>query len=295
MSNTNISESFIKAAVDETPSMRRPRRQLLVRGGLVVAAGLTALTLTACGGSTSAASTSSNTANAGGSGGQNAPGADSSAQRPGAFGLIAAWSGGVMQVQNSSSQTAVKVTSSTKVTQTLPTTAKAVVVGSCVTVRSAASASGSPASPAASSAPIAAATVSVRPAVNGSCTGGFGNRNGSASPRMRPSGSASGYAGGNFRAFGATGQVASITSSGFVVKESRGGSTSDATVTTSGSTTYTTTASATSAAIKTGECAIAMGTADSTGAVTANSVMLSKPVNGACTSGFGGGFGRNGG
>jgi hypothetical protein len=36
-----------------------------------------------------------------------------------------------------------------------------------------------------------------------------------------------------------------------------------------------------------------VGTADSTGAVTANSLTISAPTNGTCTSGFGvrGGFG----
>jgi hypothetical protein len=64
------------------------------------------------------------------------------------------------------------------------------------------------------------------------------------------------------------------------------------TVTTTRATTYQQTAKATKAALKVGQCATAIGSTDDTGAVTARSIAVSPPMNGAC-GGFGGfgGFG----
>ena len=68
------------------------------------------------------------------------------------------------------------------------------------------------------------------------------------------------------------------------------------TVTLTATTTFTTTQSATAAAIVVGQCARAIGTADTTGAITATTLTISAPTNGTCTSGFGfrGGFGGAG-
>lgn len=284
------------ASSSRTSGTPAPGRRRRVSLALVTLAGVGALALAGCGGSSSsAAPAASSTAPAEGSGqagGQHA-------QMPGASGLIASWSGGVMQVQGTSAQTAVTVSSSTRITEQKPSTEEAVVVGSCVTVRPATTSAsgGTPSASASSSGPIAAGTVQVRAAVNGSCSGGFGGGSGTPSgsftPRARPSGAPTGAAGG-FRDFGASGTVTSVSANGFVVQETRGGTTTSATVTTSGTTTYTTTATATSAAIKVGECATAIGTADSTGSVAARSLSLSQAVNGQCTSGFGRFGGRNG-
>ena len=54
-------------------------------------------------------------------------------------------------------------------------------------------------------------------------------------------------------------------------------------------TVYTQTAAAKSSALKVGLCAVAVGTADSTGAVAAKSIALSPATANGCTSGFGGG------
>ena len=70
--------------------------------------------------------------------------------------------------------------------------------------------------------------------------------------------------------------------------------TSSVVITLTASTTYSQRTSATAADLAVGKCATAIGTADSTGAVTARSISLSQPVSGSCTSGFGG-FGRGGG
>jgi hypothetical protein len=64
-------------------------------------------------------------------------------------------------------------------------------------------------------------------------------------------------------------------------------------VTLSGSTRYSQTTTATADALTVGTCVTAAGTADSVGTVTANTVVVSQPVNGSCTGGFG--FGGRGG
>jgi hypothetical protein len=85
--------------------------------------------------------------------------------------------------------------------------------------------------------------------------------------------------------------VKSMTGGGFTVT-SQGfgqdsGSSSTVTVSTTSKTTVSRTVAATSKAVRTGLCVSARGSADSTGAVTATSVALSHPVNGACGMGFG--------
>ncbi len=283
------------------PSPSRPARATAV---VAASAGLLLL-LAACGGGTSTSAAAPRTSS-GPATGTRASGGFGFGGTPAVTGLIAAWSNHTMQVQGATSQTAVSVTSSTRITRESATTAKAVTVGSCVTVRDGSvrplsggsgAPSAAPTTPTASSGSITATSVVVRPAVNGRCTVGSAAPSGSFTPRARPSGVPSTFpSGGRFRAgFGATGQVTSLTSSGFVVRETRAGGTASVSVVTTSATSYTTTSTTDAAAIRTGECATALGKTDSTGAMTAASVVLSAPVNGSCTaSGFGGRFQRNG-
>ena len=62
----------------------------------------------------------------------------------------------------------------------------------------------------------------------------------------------------------------------------------------SGSTTYTTTQSADASALKVGKCVVATGQADDTGTVAAERLVVSDPVNGSCSTGFGFGRGQGG-
>jgi len=279
-----------------TPTVTRGRA-----AAVLAASGALVLLLAGCSGSTSTA------AGAPDSGApvvqRRSGGGVAVARTPGVSGLIAAWSNNTLQVQSSTAQTAVAVTSSTRITEDAGATAAAVTVGSCVTVRQAVppAASTSPGdtpSPAVStpSGPLTAATVLVRPAVNGSCTVATGFPSGAFTPRARPSGAPSGIAPDSvFRAFGATGKVTSVTAHGFVVAEDRSGTTSSVSVTTGPSTVFTAVRSAGRSAIHTGECALATGRSDSTGAVTAVSLVLSSPVHGSCPApGFARGFQRNG-
>ncbi|MGA2835605.1 MAG: hypothetical protein ABSF84_03310 [Acidimicrobiales bacterium] len=268
------------------------------------AVGVVALAFAACGGS-SAASTTPTTATPT-TGSETTP-----TSLPGASGTIAAVNGTSLEVQNAESgQTTVNYTASTTIRQITTTSASAVTVGSCI------SAFGKPTTTSSSSTPfgepITATTVSISQPTSGSCSrGGFGGFGGGTRPGgTRPGGTGSfhgfggtagngsrpaggAFAGGSFGA--ASGQVTAVNGSVVTVDETdpRTQKASSVAVTLSGTTTFSTTVTATSSAIVVGQCARAVGTADSTGAVTASSLTISAPTNGTCTSGFGfrGGFG----
>jgi hypothetical protein len=233
---------------------------------------------------------------------------------PGATGTIAAITGNAMQVQSSTAQTTVTFSSSTRF---MASVHAQVVAGDCVNV------TGTPVS--GSSSAMTATTVRVSKPTNGSCATsviGDGRRGGGfGSPGARPSfnGSppaGSGGAGSGARGFGdrtvAGGKVTQVTATGFVLegvlrslgfgRETASGSpsaqpsTQPITVTLSSGAQVTTTTTTTSAAAKVGECATAIGTTNSTGAIAARTISLSTPTSAGCTAaGFGGGFGGFGG
>lgn len=233
-------------------------------------------------------------------GGQ-ASGAPRQGALPGANGLLAAMQGNTLQVQSSTSQTAVTWSATTTFTDTVPASAAAVTVGSCVNVRdSAGRPTATPDPSATRPTSITAVSVSLSAPVNGACTGGLGGGPGGRgtppSGFARPSGGPGG--GGGFGrgggGGGAFGKVVSKSASGFVVQGNAPGqatSTVTTTVTTTGSTTYTTQQKATSSALKVGECVSARGQADSAGTVAAGSIAISPATNGLCTTGFGAGRG----
>jgi hypothetical protein len=68
------------------------------------------------------------------------------------------------------------------------------------------------------------------------------------------------------------------------------------TVTWGSATTFTQLQGAAASAVRVGVCVTAVGKTDSTGALTAASMQVSRPVGGSCTTGRGfGGFGGRGG
>jgi hypothetical protein len=226
---------------------------------------------------------------------------------PGATGLIAAASPGTLQVQSTTAQNTVVYTASTKFTQV---TTGHVAAGDCVTV------TGAPAT--GSTSGLAATSVRIVAKVNGVCpsaatTGGgaFGGAPGGGGSFPRRTGGASSGApsGGSAqrRAFAsATGTVTSVAGSTIIVKGVlRGGqraagsstppSPTTITVTLPASATITATVAATSAAAVVGKCAIAIGTANSVGAINAKSITISTPGPGGCRAGFGGRSAGNGG
>ena len=214
---------------------------------------------------------------------------------PAGSGKVTDVSGSTAQVQGQQSQVAVTWTGSTAFTKDVTTDASAVKVGSCVTAFATPTSGSSTTTDS-----VAAATVRITAATNGSCTiqrgaGGSGPGGAGTPPsgapeggtQQRPSGRPSNGTG---RGFGAIGKVTKVTASGFTVaSQQRGSSTSKTTtvtVTTSGKTVFSTTAKASATDVKVGVCVTSRGKADDTGAITATTIAVSQPVNDEC--GFGG-------
>jgi hypothetical protein len=255
-------------------------------------------TLAACGSDSSDSGTDAGTATqqegAGGAGGM--PGGGSV---PGASGEVAAVSGSTAQVQSQQSgQVAVTWTKDTTFTAQVDGTLDDVAVGTCVMVTS-----DSDDTAAADATEVAAATVLVTEASDDGCgfgggmPGGGGEPDGMPSdlPTDLPSGAPDGMRPGGF---GTVGEVAAVSADGFTVSTTTPGSdeSSEVTVTVDGATTYTTTAAAKASAVEVGVCMTARGDSDDTGAVTADTISVSQPVDGACTGGFGLGMrGQDGG
>jgi hypothetical protein len=275
----------------------RPRLPVLLTA---VVTATVALTLAGCGpsGPTTAPSGGTQTGGTGTGRGGLGPGGT---RQPGVSGLIAAVSGKTLQVQGTDGQTAVGYTAKTTITEVATTTAAALKTGLCANVRS--TADGASASP---TDQVMATSVTLSPAVNGKCDAGFGGGgrpSGAPSPipsgvpSNRPSGAPGGGRGGF--GFGANGLVSSVSGATFVVDSNRPGGTGSTattiTVSTTGSTTWSQVKAATSKAIVVGRCALAVGKADSTGAVAATTLRISRATNGSCNTGGRGPGQRNGG
>jgi hypothetical protein len=305
--------TILEVPVSHLPSEvpARAARAGLIRGAVLVA---TTAALAACGGAGAhaPASTSahSSTTGAGTSGTfRGGP--------PGVSGQIAEIDGSTLQVQDpTSGQTAVVVTATTTYTQTEAGSLADVRVGSCIVATSPAASSPTATATAVPSAvptavpsamptavptgprAITAGTVLITPAVNGSCTRGFGASGAgggtarpSGLPTNRPSGVPSGAR--NVGRFGdvVTGVVTAVTGSVISVQAEQRGSGSTPTtvvdtVTVTASTTYQRTAAATRSALAVGKCVNASGTQGSDGTLTAARVAISAPSSTGCTTGF---------
>ncbi|MEU0269052.1 hypothetical protein [Nocardioides sp. NPDC006303] len=218
---------------------------------------------------------------------------------PGASGEIAAIDGSTLQVQSSDAQTAVTYTDETTISQQVSAALADVTVGSCVMVTTA---DGSESSETA----VTAGTVRITEKTDGSCAGGFGG-----GPRPEgmptdmptdlpsdmPEGMPSGGPGGMGGGMGTSGEVTAVSDSGFTVAATSRDSeeTTSVSVTVGSETTYTTTGSAAKSVLVVGACVTATGEADETGAVTAERISVSDPVEGECTTGIRGGGGMPGG
>jgi hypothetical protein len=272
----------------------------------------------ACGGGTPATGSATGaptTRPGGGAGGGFGDGAGSGARGfPGATGLLAEIDGTTLQVQGPNAQTAVTYSAATTFTNTVASRLSDVVVGVCVQARSARPPSGTggtaptPA-PSASTGPIAAASVEITPAVNGSCSSPIGTRTpfpggtrgpgATAGPTRSPSTGGNGFGGNGpggrgFGGFGAFGKVTAVNGATFTVQSLRPqGGTATApvptteTVETLPATTYTRTLTANAKALVVGLCVTALGKASDTGSIAATSITLRPAENGSCTSGFG--------
>ncbi|WP_406022925.1 hypothetical protein OH802_24400 [Nocardioides sp. NBC_00850] len=222
---------------------------------------------------------------------------------PGASGEIAAIEGSTLQVQSSDAQTAVTYTDKTTISQQVSAALADVTVGSCVTVTTADGAESS-------ETVVTAGTVRITDKADGSCAGGFGGGQrpeGMPSdmpsdmptdlPSDMPEGMPSGGPGGMGGGMGTSGEVTAVSDSGFTVAATSRDSeeTTSVSVSVGSETTYTTTRTATKSALVVGTCVTATGEADETGAVTAERISVSDPVDGECSTGFGGRSGMPGG
>jgi hypothetical protein len=257
----------------------------------VAGVGVLALAAAACGGSSTASTKPAAS--------QSPTSTTAPASQPGAFGTAAAVSGSTLEVQNpTTGQVTVNLSPTTTYTQTVAGTASDLAAGACVAANAGPGATTTPGQP------FTARTVTIsQPGANG-CTpqaggfGGFGPRagnggagGGGGSSTTPP---ANGGNGGR-RLGGAFGKVASVSGPTFVVQgNNRNGASATTTVTTDASTTFTKVVSAGQSNLAVGQCIAAIGPADQTGAVTANSIAIRQPGPNGCFTGRGG-QGRAGG
>jgi hypothetical protein len=265
----------------------RPGRKLAVAGG----AAALLLALSACGnGNGDDDSPSGRTYEDGPQNQQAGPGADG--RMPGANGKVAAVADNTAQVQGMDGQVAVTWNGSTTFTKDVSATLADVTVGSCVLIAP----SGDSTSSSTPATEVTADNVRITAKTNGSCGVGLrgpGGPNGpgggeaGTGPELNgtpPSGAPDGERPKVRAIGGAIGEVTAVTSDGFTVDSVLPGS-DDKTavaVTVGADTTYTKTATGAAADVKVGVCVAASGTTDDTGAVTATTIAVSQPVDGAC-------------
>ena len=275
----------------------RLRRRVGI-AGLVAAGIVTALALAGCSAVSSTTATTPLPSASAGTGRQGfGAGRGGGTGRGGIFGLIAAETADVLQVQGDGMQTAVSYTAKTTIRRTEKVAASTIAVGDCVVAVTPQKAA------AATSITVTAASSA------GTCTLGFGagpgGRQGAfprpSAPPQAPSGGApQPRASRSPGVFGriAIGKVTAASATALTVQTTTPSQTTTTTrVTLGASTVITATVDATAAAIKVGMCVRATGKADDKGGFAATALTLSDAAaDGTCTQGFGGrGFGGFGG
>lgn len=254
-----------------------------------------ALSVTGCGGTAADDTVDSTAAESAGESAGGEERGPRGGQAPGAFGVIAAADGAVLQVQSQmSGQVAVTVDAGTEITDQVAGAFTDVEAGSCVVVQRADDAEDAAAT---------AESVSISQPDDEGCTTGArgpgGMRTGRPSdipsdrpsdPSERPSGFPSGRPG-NGAGFPVAGAVTAVGADGFTVlaSEPGGGGEQETAVSVTDTTTFTTQQAAEASALTVGRCVRATGEADDTGAVTAEQISVSDTVDGECATG---GFGR---
>jgi hypothetical protein len=235
---------------------------------LVLAAIAAAVAVAACG----SADAGNGSSSASPSGGAFARGAD---------GQLVQISGNTLTLSSTSGiDTTVTYTASTVITKTSTGTVADVVPGVCITATGAKDATGA----------ITAATVSVSSPVNGSCSAGFGFGGGGGARRSPSPGFTPNPAFANRAAV--RGLVSAVNGTQVTVKTSTGAATTFTIPTT---VRVTTTATATPSELTTGECIAAAGSRESSGTVSARSLIIVPAGPSGCFSGGAGGFGGFGG
>lgn len=174
-------------------------------------------------------------------------------------GLIASVNNNTLTVTDNNVTSTIGFSPSTKISELTPASLTDATVGSCVTVRAARGDN-------ASGGAMTAAAVTISAAKNGQC---FAN--------IKPAAAGSPVGHGEVR-----GTVTSVGNGSLVVTPAD--SSTPATVTLTGATTYAKRATATIQAITQGKCATARGTTDSSGTLQAEMIGLRPADNGKCPS-----------
>ena len=227
---------------------------------------------------------------------------------PGVTGQIAVVTGTTLQVQSTTAQTAVAYTATTPITTVAAATLVDITTGLCATARP------NPDDTTAATTTLTAATIALSTPVNGVCPAGVGGGGGAPGPRgsapasapapapasgtgSRPAGAGPGANGLITAVSGDTVTIASLAPPGGASPTSTTptattSTTTIVTVTTTSSTTVTKAQPGTAADLVVGACVTALGTADTTGAITATALTIRPQVNGTCGSGGRGGQGQ---
>jgi Domain of unknown function (DUF5666) len=258
-------------------TIRTVRRTFTAVTGVALALTLAACGSSSSGGSSSAAPSQAPTASNGQGAGRGGG--------PAAAGTVASVASSSLEVQSTNSgQVTVNFSGNTTFTNRVSATLADVTTGSCVIVTG-------------TGTPVTARSVDVSAASSTGCNaaggGGMRPQNGGSGRPSRPSGANN--PGGGGQGGRTTGKVTAVSGTGFTVQRDnpQTGATTDVQVTVDGSTTYTKAESASASALKVGECVTANGQADSTGAVTATTIAISQAGPNGCT--VGGGRQGNGG
>lgn len=249
-------------------SCQAPR---LTRLAVFAVAGVTALSLSACGSSnnskSASTSTSTSTSTVTSTTTSSTPNAEAHVS-----GLIASVAGNSIQVTKEDNSTgSVNFTSTTKITEAVPAGLPDVIPGSCVSVK-----------PTEGSAPgqaVTAASVKISESVNGACPkppqsapGGSTTTPPSLPPSQAPA-----------KPAWVRGSVASVSGNTInLTNTDPSGNTTQTTVTVDAKTKYSKQSSANTDAITPGKCLYARGTQDNGGALQATSIKLRQAVDGKC-------------
>ncbi len=225
-----------------------------VRSRMCILIGLTALSVAACGSSTTASQPASTGSSSASSSAASSSPAPNGGRKDHVAGLISAVTGNTVTVTARDATKTVAFSASTKISEMTPAALTDVTSGSCVSVRPARGDT-------AAGAPMTAAAVVLSAPVNGQCFAGA----------KAPAGS---------RAL--RGTVASAGADTMAVASTAGGT--PVTVALTADTTYAKRADSNSQAIAQGKCIAAQGTSDG-GTLQADAISLRPTVNGSCPSG----------
>lgn len=249
-----------------------PRSPRLPRFAVLAVAGAAALSIAACSSSNRSSPTPSSTTSTSTSTETSATTAPPAEGQAKVSGLVASVAGNAIQVtRKDDSNATVDYTPTTKIAEITPAALSDVTTGSCVTVRPAKT-------EAAAGKPVIAASVHLKPAVDGKCPPE--RKSGAASASPAPSGSPTPAPA---KPTPVRGTVASVTNNTITVTTNdAAGKPMQTAVTVDDKTRYTKRTPTTGEAITQGTCIKARGTKDSAGTLQATSITLRPAVDGKC-------------